>query len=85
MVDRRELVTMLPGVFRSAQWPCNREQKLAAACARNSAAAHCIHDGRTAVDVATDDRSGRFTCLSLMVHLRRCRVWWCIDVDESTR
>jgi hypothetical protein len=30
MVDRHELVAMLPGVFRSAQWPCNREQKLAA-------------------------------------------------------
>jgi hypothetical protein len=39
MVHRRELVTMLPGVFRSAQWPCNREQRLAAVCARNSAAA----------------------------------------------
>jgi hypothetical protein len=39
MVDRRELVTMLPGVFRSAQWPCNREQKLAAVCARNRSAA----------------------------------------------
>jgi hypothetical protein len=38
MVDRGELVTMLPGVYRSAQWPCNREQKIAAACARNSAA-----------------------------------------------
>ena len=39
MVDRHELITMLPGVFRSAQWPCNREQRLAAVCARNSAAA----------------------------------------------
>ena len=29
---------MLPGVFRSAQWPCNREQVLAAVCARNPAA-----------------------------------------------
>jgi hypothetical protein len=38
MVRRGELVTMLPGVFRSAQWPCNREQKLAAVCARNPAA-----------------------------------------------
>ena len=38
MVDRQELVTMLPGVFRSAQWPCNREQVLAAVCARNLAA-----------------------------------------------
>jgi very-short-patch-repair endonuclease len=38
MVDRRELITMLPGVFRSAQWPCNREQILGAVCARNSAA-----------------------------------------------
>jgi hypothetical protein len=33
-----ELITMLPGVFRSAQWPCNREQILAAVCARNLAA-----------------------------------------------
>ena len=39
MVHRGELVTMFPGVFRSAQWPCNREQVLAAVCARNSAAA----------------------------------------------
>lgn len=38
LVDRGELVTMLPGVFRSAQWPCNREQILAAVCARNPAA-----------------------------------------------
>lgn len=38
MVDRRELITMLPGVFRSAQWPCNREQTMAAVCARNPAA-----------------------------------------------
>jgi very-short-patch-repair endonuclease len=38
MVDRQELITMLPGVFRSAQWPCNREQILAAICARNLAA-----------------------------------------------
>jgi hypothetical protein len=29
---------MLPGVFRSAQWPCNREQILAAVCARNLSA-----------------------------------------------
>jgi very-short-patch-repair endonuclease len=38
MVDRRELVVMLPGVYRSAQWPCNRQQIMAAACARNPAA-----------------------------------------------
>jgi very-short-patch-repair endonuclease len=38
MVERQELITMLPGVFRSAQWPCNREQILAAVCARNLAA-----------------------------------------------
>lgn len=38
MVERGELVTMLPGVFRSAQWPCTREQVMAAACARNPAA-----------------------------------------------
>ena len=29
---------MLPGVFRSAQWPCSRDQLLAAVCARNPAA-----------------------------------------------
>jgi very-short-patch-repair endonuclease len=39
MVDRHVLVTMLPGVFRSAQWPCHREQRLAALCARNESAA----------------------------------------------
>lgn len=38
MVERQELVRMLPGVLRSAQWPCNREQILAAVCARNPAA-----------------------------------------------
>jgi len=38
MVERRELVTMLPGVFRSAQWPCHRDQVMAAVCARNEAA-----------------------------------------------
>ncbi len=38
LVNRRGLITMLPGVFRSAQWPCNREQVLAAVCARNLAA-----------------------------------------------
>jgi len=38
LVERQELVTMLPGVFRSAQWPCNRDQLLAAVCARNDAA-----------------------------------------------
>jgi very-short-patch-repair endonuclease len=38
LVERHELITMLPGVFRSSQWPCNREQILAAVCARNLAA-----------------------------------------------
>lgn len=38
LVARRELVTMLPGVFRSAQWPCTRDQQLAAVCARNPSA-----------------------------------------------
>lgn len=38
LVDRGELVTMFPGVFRSAQWPCNRDQILGAVCARNPAA-----------------------------------------------
>jgi hypothetical protein len=38
LITDGELVTMLPGVFRSAQWPCNREQVLAAVCARNHAA-----------------------------------------------
>jgi len=32
-----QLITMLPGVLRSAQWPCHREQILAAVCARNPA------------------------------------------------
>ena len=38
LVSDGALTTMLPGVFRSAQWPCNREQILAAVCARNLAA-----------------------------------------------
>ncbi|HEY4607573.1 MAG TPA: hypothetical protein VIH06_00145 [Ilumatobacteraceae bacterium] len=38
MVERQELLTMFPGVFRSAQWPCTRQQVLGAICARNDAA-----------------------------------------------
>ena len=38
LVSDGQLIPMLPGVFRSAQWPCNREQILAAVCARNLAA-----------------------------------------------
>ena len=38
MVAAGELVTMMPGVFRSAQWPYTRHQLMAAACARNKAA-----------------------------------------------
>ena len=38
LVSDGTLVTMMPGVFRSAQWPCNREQILAVVCARNLAA-----------------------------------------------
>ena len=38
MVARHELFVVLPGVYRSAHWPCNREQLMAAACARNPAA-----------------------------------------------
>jgi hypothetical protein len=38
LVAREDLVTLLPGVFRSSQWPCNREQVMAAVCARNLAA-----------------------------------------------
>jgi very-short-patch-repair endonuclease len=37
MVADGRLIPMLPGVFRSAQWPCNREQIMAAVCARNPA------------------------------------------------
>lgn len=36
MVDRGELITELPGVYRSAQWPHGREQELGAICARNA-------------------------------------------------
>ena len=38
MIARRQLVTVLPGVYRSAQWPETHESKLGAACARNPAA-----------------------------------------------
>ncbi|MEI7547633.1 MAG: type IV toxin-antitoxin system AbiEi family antitoxin domain-containing protein, partial [Actinomycetota bacterium] len=38
MVQRGELVPLLPGVFLSAQWPCGDEQRLVAVCARNPAA-----------------------------------------------
>ena len=38
LVTDGELVTMLPGVFRSAQWPFGRDQIMAAVCARNPAA-----------------------------------------------
>lgn len=39
MVARGELIPLLPGVFRSAQWPQSELQWLAAACARNPLAA----------------------------------------------
>ncbi len=38
LVERQELVAMMPGVYRSAQWPNGREQMLGAICARNRAA-----------------------------------------------
>jgi very-short-patch-repair endonuclease len=38
LVERQELVTVMPGVFRSAQWPLGREQVMGAICARNRAA-----------------------------------------------
>jgi very-short-patch-repair endonuclease len=38
LISDGQLITMLPGVFRSAQWPCNREQILGAICARDLAA-----------------------------------------------
>jgi hypothetical protein len=38
LVSDGALVMMMPGVFRSAQWPCNHDQILAAVCARNLAA-----------------------------------------------
>ena len=38
MVEREELVPLLPGVFLSAQWPLGPTQKMVAACARNPAA-----------------------------------------------
>jgi very-short-patch-repair endonuclease len=38
LVADGELVTMMPGVFRSALWPCGPDQLMAAVCARNSAA-----------------------------------------------
>jgi hypothetical protein len=38
MVEREELMPILPGVFVSAQWPLGAEQKMVAACLRNPAA-----------------------------------------------
>jgi very-short-patch-repair endonuclease len=38
MVQRGELDTMLPGVYRTRQWPRGTHQQMAAACARNPAA-----------------------------------------------
>ncbi len=35
MVDRGELVVLLPGVFKGIQWPTGREQRMVAACMRN--------------------------------------------------
>ncbi len=35
MVEREQLVMLLPGVFLSAQWPLGHAQKMVAACARN--------------------------------------------------
>ena len=38
MVEREELVPLLPGVFLSAQWPLGPTQRMVAACARNPSA-----------------------------------------------
>lgn len=38
MIQRKELVIVLPGVFRSAQWPETHESRLRAICARNPCA-----------------------------------------------
>jgi very-short-patch-repair endonuclease len=38
LVARGELITVMPGVFCSAQWPFGRPQMLGAVCARNPAA-----------------------------------------------
>ena len=35
LAQEQRLVRMMPGVFRSAQWPSTNAQQLAAACARN--------------------------------------------------
>lgn len=36
LAQRERLIRVMPGVFRSAQWPVTFEQTLAAACARNA-------------------------------------------------
>jgi very-short-patch-repair endonuclease len=39
LAQQQRLVRVMPGVFRSAQWPTTFEQTLAAACARNDSVA----------------------------------------------
>ncbi len=46
LAEQRRLVRVMPGVFRSAQWPITFEQTLAAACARNDS----VHIGFTTAD-----------------------------------
>ncbi len=46
LAQQKRLVRVLPGVFRSAQWPVTFEQTLAAACARNES----VHIGLTTAD-----------------------------------
>ncbi len=38
LAQQQRLIRVMPGVFRSAQWPTTFEQTLAAVCARNDSA-----------------------------------------------
>lgn len=38
MIERGELVTLLPGVYKGSQWPTGRDQLMAAICMRNPGA-----------------------------------------------
>ena len=85
MVDHGELVTVLPGVFRSSQWPSSREQSMTAICLRNPAAVICSLTAallwnfrRTTKDdkihvLVPHSASASFDTLGDLVIVHRCR------------
>lgn len=85
MVANGELVTILPGVFRTSQWPSSRDQTMAAICLRSPTALICSLTAaelwtlrRTAKDekihvLVPQSASAAFDALGTSVVIHRCR------------